>query len=117
MVISSTSAVDVSIHAVSPEFIFAPSTSSGLVGAGGGAAAGAAAAGAAAGAAAAGAAAAGAASAGFASAGFASAAGAAGLSCAMTGAARLHAPNNASRVINLFIMHLPIRSEEHTSEL
>src|ERR1039458_475761 len=111
MVISSTRAVDASTHAVSPEFIFAPSTSSGLVGAGAGAAAGAAAVGAA------GAASAGLASAGFASAGFASAAGAAGLSCAMTGAARLHAPNNASRVINLFIMHLPIRSEEHTSEL
>src|SRR5260370_37450812 len=57
MVISSTSAVEASIQAVSPELIFAPSTSSGFVGAGGaaGAAAGAPAAGAAAGAAAGGA--------------------------------------------------------------
>src|SRR2546425_8363789 len=61
MVISSTSAVEDSIQAVSPELIFAPSTSSGFVGADGaaGAAAGAPAAGAAAGAAAAGAGAAG----------------------------------------------------------
>src|SRR2546427_13030357 len=44
MVISSTSAVEDSIQAVSPELIFEPSTSSGFVGAGG--AAGAAAAGA-----------------------------------------------------------------------
>src|SRR3989442_15372916 len=77
MVISNTNAVEASIHAVSPELIFAPSTSSGLVGAGGaaGAAAGAGAAGAAAGAAGA----------------------AAGLSWAMTGAHQPGAPNMARK--------------------
>src|SRR5713101_8782893 len=94
MVISSTNAVDASIHAVSPELIFAPSTSSGLVGAGGaeGAAAGAGAAGAAAGAAGAAAGAAGA---------------AAGLSWAMTGAHQPVAPNMARIAISLFIVALP----------
>src|SRR6266704_6609648 len=84
MVISSTNAVDESIHAVSPELIFAPSTSSGLVGAGvaAGAAAGAGATGAAAGA-------------------------AAGLSWAMTGAHQPVAPNMARIANSLFIVVLP----------
>src|SRR5712691_543293 len=92
MVISSTSAVEASIQAVSPELIFAPSTSSGFVGAGGaaGAAAGAPAAGAAAGAAAAGAAG-------------AAAAGAAGLSWAMTGAHQPTAPSRA-RIAKSFLI-------------
>src|SRR6266852_7483907 len=87
MVISSTNAVEASIHAVSPELIFAPSTSSGLVGAGGaaGAAAGAGAAGAAAGAAGA----------------------AAGLSWAMTGAHQPVAPHMARIANSLFIVVLP----------
>src|SRR5438876_11375709 len=87
MVISSTTAGDASTHAVSPELIFAPSTSSGLVGAGGdaGAAAGAGAAGAAAGAAGA----------------------AAGLSWAMTGAHQPVAPNMARIANSLFIVALP----------
>src|SRR5713226_3735547 len=89
MVISSTNAVDASIHAVSPELIFAPSTSSGFVGAGGaaGAAAGAGAAGAAAGAAGA-------------------AAGAAAFSWAMTGAHQPAAPSMARIANSLFIMVL-----------
>src|SRR5712692_4914152 len=92
MVMSSTSAVEASIQAVSPELIFAPSTSSGFVGAGGaaGAAAGAPAAGAAAGAAAAGAAG-------------AAAAGAAGLSWAMTGAHQPTAPSRA-RIAKSFLI-------------
>src|SRR5712692_1439518 len=93
MVMSSTSAVEASIQAVSPELIFAPSTSSGFVGAGGaaGAAAGAPAAGAAAGAAAAGAAG-------------AAAAGAAGLSWAMTGAHQPTAPSRARIAKSFFIV-------------
>src|SRR2546428_11866150 len=89
MVISNTSAVDASIHAVSPELIFAPSTSSGLVGAGGaaGAAAGAGVAGAAAGAAGA----------------------AAGLSWGLTGAHQPVAPDMARIAIRLFIVGLPQR--------
>src|SRR5713101_8386199 len=81
MVISNTNAVDASIQAVSPELIFAPSTSSGFVGAGG----------AAAGAAAAGAGAAGA------------AAGAAGFSWAMTGAHQPTAPSRA-RIAKSFLI-------------
>src|SRR5713101_6699384 len=88
MVISNTNAVDASIHAVSPELIFAPSTSSGFVGAGG-------AAGAAAGAGAA--AAAGAAGA---------AAGAAAFSWAMTGAHQPAAPSMARIANSLFMMVL-----------
>src|SRR5213592_4631528 len=80
MVISSTSAVEASIQAVSPELIFAPSTSSGFVGAGG----------------AAGAAAGGAGAAGV-------AAGAAGLSWAMSGAHQPTAPSRA-RIAKSFLI-------------
>src|SRR5207245_1569327 len=93
MVISSTSAVEDSIQAVSPELIFAPSTSSGFVGAGG-------AAGAAAGAPAAGAAAGAAGAAGV-------AAGAADLSWAMTGAHQPTAPSRARIAKSFFIVVLP----------
>src|SRR3989475_1504706 len=105
MVISSTSAVEDSIQAVSPELILAPSTSSGFVGAGGaaGAAAGAPAAGAAAGAAAAGAGAAG------------EAAGAAGLSWAMTGAHQPTAPNRARIAKSFFIVVLPQSASDRKS--
>src|SRR3989442_13421901 len=100
MVISSTSAVEDSIQAVSPELILAPSTSSGFVGAGGaaGAAAGAPAAGAAAGAAAAGAGAAG------------EAGRAAGLSLGLSGADPPTGPNRARIAKSFFIVGLPPRA-------
>src|SRR6267142_611250 len=88
MVISNTSAVDASIHAVSPELIFAPSMSSGFVGA-------------------AGAAAAGAAAAGFASSFFASVA---ALSCASVAPAKASDSTSARNAHSLFIVFSSERS-------
>src|SRR5256885_929703 len=85
MVISSTSAVEASIQAVSPELIFAPSMSSGFVGAGGAAGA---------------AAAAGAGAAGV-------AAGAPRLSWALRGGHQPPGPSRGGNSKNLFILVLP----------